>query len=117
MAIKFLDEAVKDGINGGGRVAGLYLGGKGMGKKLVSCLLFIRFQGSIEDRLKVVRGGRQSAGHGIGLGHNSSLASEGKKRLLEEVKRPDTMPYMYCAVFKEPAPWYHAQYAPYYKEP
>jgi hypothetical protein len=65
--IKLLDEAVKDGINGGGGVTGLYLGGKGMGEKLAFCLLFIRVQGSIEDRLKVVRGGlgRESARIGL----------------------------------------------------
>jgi hypothetical protein len=35
--------------------------------------------------LKVVRGGRESAGHRIGLGHNSSR--EGKKMLVEGVQR------------------------------
>jgi hypothetical protein len=35
--------------NGAGRVAGLELGDEGMGKQILFCAFFVRFQGIIED--------------------------------------------------------------------
>ena len=52
-----------------------------MGEKLAFRLLLIRFQGGIEDRLKVVGGAC------IGLGHDSSR--EGKKSLVDDRERED----------------------------
>ena len=65
--IKSLDQLLKDRQNGGGRVAGLYLSGKGMSEKLAVCLLLILLQGGVEDGLKVGRG----RSIGVSLGHGS----------------------------------------------
>jgi hypothetical protein len=44
---------LKDSENGVGRVAGLELGGKWMGKKITLGAFFIRFQGIIDDELEI----------------------------------------------------------------
>ena len=68
MAIKLLDQILEDRQDGGGRVTGLQLGGKGMCEKLAFCLFLIRLQGGIEDRLKVGGGG---GSNGVSLRHDS----------------------------------------------
>jgi hypothetical protein len=53
-----------------------------MSEKLGFCLLLIRVQGSIEDRLKVGGGrGRGRGCVGVSLGHGPYL--EGEKRLMD----------------------------------
>lgn len=52
-SIDVLDLLSKHVKNGGWRVAGLELGGEWMGKKILRCLFFVRFQGIIEHQLKV----------------------------------------------------------------
>jgi hypothetical protein len=44
---------LKDGENGGGRVARLKLGGKWMGKQILLCAFFVRIQGIIDDELEI----------------------------------------------------------------
>ena len=50
--IKFSDLVLEDSKNGGSRVAGLQLGGKGMGEKVTLGLLSVGFQGSLENGLE-----------------------------------------------------------------
>jgi hypothetical protein len=44
---------VKDGKNCAGRIAGLELDSEGVGKKIILCVLFVCFQGIIEDELEI----------------------------------------------------------------
>jgi hypothetical protein len=68
-SIEVLDLLLKDGENGGWRVAGLKLGGEWMGEEISLCLFFVRFQCIIEYELEV-GGGRRgvSTRHGSGSG-------------------------------------------------
>jgi len=56
-SIDVLDLLLKYVGNGSWRVAGLELGGEWMGKRILRCLFFVRFQGIIEYQLEV--GGRR----------------------------------------------------------
>ena len=44
---------MKDGENGGGRTAGLELGGEGMGEKILFGALFVGIQCIIDDQLEM----------------------------------------------------------------
>jgi hypothetical protein len=63
--IKVLYLSSKNGENGTGRVTGLQLDGKGVRGNVFLCLLFVLFQSSGKDRLKV----RGRSGSGRNLGH------------------------------------------------
>ena len=68
--VEVLDLLLKDGENGGWRVAGLKLSGEWMGEEISLCLFFVHFQGIIEYELEVGgRGGRRvSTRHENGSG-------------------------------------------------
>jgi len=51
--IEFLYALLKYGKNGAGRLAGLELSCEWMGKKIVLCVLFVGFQGIIENKLEI----------------------------------------------------------------
>jgi hypothetical protein len=46
---------LEDGEDGSRRIAGLKLGGEWMGKEILLCVLFVRFQGIVEYELEVGR--------------------------------------------------------------
>ena len=53
--IEFLDLLSKDVENAAGRLAGFEPVSEWVGEKIVLCALFVRFQGIIENQLKVGR--------------------------------------------------------------
>ena len=50
--VKFSDLVLKESKDGGIRVTGLQLGGKGMCEKVGLCLLLVGLQGGLENRLE-----------------------------------------------------------------
>lgn len=70
------DQVIKDNYNIVGRVAGLYLSGKGTSEIFAYGLLRIRLQGGIEDQLKVGEG----LGGGVGEGVEAGLRHVRRER-------------------------------------